>query len=250
MKRIKIPCEKCGREISKSNYSKHLNSCDGVKREPFKKLEKCPYCEKNLKNIHAGNHLRWCNKNPNINEEKLEKQREILKNARSKITSKSREKQRKNIKNAWKNGAYDNADFGKSFRGKHHSKKSKIQISNSRKKFLKENPDKHPWAKNTKFISKPCEYLKTILREKGIKFIEEFQPLLPNRFFSIDIAFPEKKIGIEVNGNQHYNKKGNLKPYYQNRHDLIENAQWNIIELHYSEVYKNDIVEKILKLII
>ena len=24
------------------------------------------------------------------------------------------------------------------------------------------------------------------------------------RFFSIDIAFPDEKIGIEVNGNQHY----------------------------------------------
>lgn len=31
---------------------------------------------------------------------------------------------------------------------------------------------------------------------------------LDDRSFSLDIAFPEKKIGIEVNGNQHYERNG------------------------------------------
>jgi very-short-patch-repair endonuclease len=242
VKRAKIKCEKCGREISRSNYSKHLKSCDGIKRNSFKKLKECPYCGKDLSNIHGGNHVRWCKKNPNINEEKLEKQRELLKKAREKITSEKRKKINKKIKEAWKKGAYKNVDHGKIFRGKHHSKESKNKISESRKKFLRENPEKHPWKKNKKFISEPCEYLKTILKENSIKFEEEYQPL-ENRYFSIDIAFPKEKIGIEINGNQHYNKNKTLKKYYQNRHNLIEAEGWKLLEFHYLEVYKDNILD-------
>ena len=62
--------------------------------------------------------------------------------------------------------------------------------------------------------------------------------------FSIDIAFPDIKFGIEVNGNQHYNSDGTLKPYYKERHDLIEKSGWILLELHYSSCYIDDILEK------
>ena len=41
-----------------------------------------------------------------------------------------------------------------------HSEESKKLISEKRIEWLKNNPDKHPWKKNTKFISIPCEILK------------------------------------------------------------------------------------------
>ncbi len=56
--------------------------------------------------------------------------------------------------------------------------------------------------------------LKKILDNINVKYVPEYNPLI-NRFFSIDIAFPDKKIGIEINGNQHYNIHGSLKEYYQ-----------------------------------
>jgi len=123
----------------------------------------------------------------------------------------------------------------------------KDKISKSRSKYLKENPDKHPWKNNDKFTSEPCEVLKEKLRRLNILFEEEYSPL-KKRNFSIDIAFPEKKIGIEVNGNQHYEKdRKTLKPYYQDRHKIFTQEGWQLIELHYLEVYSEDILEKIFK---
>lgn len=60
---------------------------------------------------------------------------------------------------------------------------------------------------------------------------------LDDRNFSIDIAFPDLKIGIEINGNQHYNPDGSLKAYYAERHNLIVEAGWKLMELHYSVAY-------------
>lgn len=91
----------------------------------------------------------------------------------------------------------------------------------------------------------PCEELKRNLKEKGFVFSEEFRPL-ENRLFRLDIAFPEKKIAIEVNGNQHYENRGKLKPYYQERHDLIESAGWKLQELHYSLCFDEDFINSFL----
>jgi very-short-patch-repair endonuclease len=128
-----------------------------------------------------------------------------------------------------------------------HSKPERNQkISISRKKFLTANPDKHPWKKSSKFDSAPCNALKNYLNSKGIKFVSEWQPL-EERFFSIDIAFPDIKFGIEVNGNQHYNKDGTLTEYYQTRHDIIEDYGWRILELHYSSCYNIELLDSILR---
>ena len=68
-------------------------------------------------------------------------------------------------------------------------------------------------------------------------------PLYPDRYFSIDIAFPDKKIGIEINGNQHYDSSGELKKYYRERHNLIEEKGWKLLEFHFKEIYKEEIIE-------
>lgn len=141
---------------------------------------------------------------------------------------------------------YDKSQVKKS----KHSEETKQKMSEVKKKWLKENPDKHSWSsKNKHFISQPCEKLKVKLTKKGITFCEEFKPL-EDRAFSIDIAFPDKKIAIEVNGNQHYvSGTLNLKPYYQDRHDLIEAAGWSILELHYLEAFNEKTVELIESLL-
>ncbi len=126
------------------------------------------------------------------------------------------------------------------------TEEARKKISEGRKRYLAENPDRHPWKKNNKFKSIPCEKVKEFLKWKKISFIEEYQPLV-DRGFSIDIAFPDIKIGIEINGNQHYNKDGSLKKYYQNRHDLIESTGWKLLELHYSIAFNLDKLELIIK---
>jgi transposase len=133
---------------------------------------------------------------------------------------------------------------------KHKGKKltdaQKEKVSIGRKKFLKENPDKHPWRKNNKFKSVPCEKVKEWLTSKAINFVEEYNPLINDRNFSIDIAFPDKMIGLEINGNQHYNRDGTLKPYYLERQTLMESKGWKIYQLHYSLCFKIEGLEKLI----
>lgn len=128
-----------------------------------------------------------------------------------------------------------------------HSEQTKKKISESRKKYLRDNKDKHPWKRKNKFISAPCENVKKYLDDNNIKYISEWSPL-EDRFYSIDIAFPDKKIGIEINGNQHYNKNGTLKEYYQKRHDDIVKAGWVLYEFHYTEGFYPERIMKHIEL--
>lgn len=131
---------------------------------------------------------------------------------------------------------YKSGKIRPSMLGKHHTDETKRKISDARKKWLRDNPERHPWKSNNKFISEPCENLKHILRSKGINFIEEYEPF-DDYNYSIDIAFPDEKIGIEVNGEQHYDRSGNLEEYYQKRHNLFEERGWKLFEIHYSKCY-------------
>jgi hypothetical protein len=120
------------------------------------------------------------------------------------------------------------------------TQEQKDNLSTKRKEFLKNNPDKHPWKNNDKFKSLPCIKVKEFLKSKNIDFIEEYPPEIEGRFFSIDIAFPDKMVALEINGNQHYEKDGSLKPYYQERHDLLIENGWNVFEIHYSACFNLD----------
>ena len=61
----------------------------------------------------------------------------------------------------------------------HHKKimsdEERNRISIGRSKFLKENPDKHPWKNNNKFKSVPCERFKKMLLEKNILFLGSYR---------------------------------------------------------------------------
>jgi len=129
------------------------------------------------------------------------------------------------------------------------SENTKKLISEKRKQFLRNNPDKHPWKLKNKFKSEPCENFKKILRENNFSFIEEFTPNC-ERNYSIDIVFPEKMIGIEINGNQHYERNGKLKQYYQDRHDYIESLGWKLYEIHYSLCFDQEYVLNLINQIL
>jgi predicted transcriptional regulator len=120
---------------------------------------------------------------------------------------------------------------------KKHTSEAKKIMSEKRKKWLKDNPEKHPWKKHDKFKSVPCENVKKFLDDLQINYIGEYDPEIDDRFFSIDIALPDKMIALEINGNQHYERSGKLKPYYQDRHDLLVNRGWDVYEIHYSACF-------------
>ena len=135
---------------------------------------------------------------------------------------------------------YLNNEIIPSFLGKHHTQETKEKISTSRKKYLSNHKDEHVWKRNSKFISIPCQNLKNKFNELGIKYIEELTPF-DDYNYSIDIAWPDIKIGIEVNGNQHYNNDGTLVEYYQKRHNIFESRGWKLYEIHYSKCYNINI---------
>lgn len=127
-----------------------------------------------------------------------------------------------------------------------HTEEIKKLLSEKQKLYLKNNPNKHPWKITTKFKSKPCEYLKEELRKNNISFVEEFGNFKDHNY-SIDIAFPNDKIGIEVNGNQHYNNDGTLKEYYKERQKYIESFGWKLYQIHYSLVYDKTVLNLIIQ---
>ncbi len=118
-----------------------------------------------------------------------------------------------------------------------HSVETKKKLSEQKKQWLQDNPDRHPWKNRDKFKSEPCEKAKEFLRQLGVSFVSEFSPQIEGRYFSIDIALPDKMIALEINGNQHYERNGQLKSYYQERHDLLTAHGWNVFEIHYSACF-------------
>lgn len=141
-------------------------------------------------------------------------------------------------------------EYGKIKRiGHKHTEETKQRISKSHKKWLSEHKDEHIWRRDSKFLSKPCENLKEYLKEHNISFVEEYEPF-DDVHYCLDIAWPDEKIAIEVNGNQHYDRNGNLSKYYLKRHKLFEDRGWKVFEVHYSKCYYIKIkdFEDILKL--
>lgn len=129
-----------------------------------------------------------------------------------------------------------------------HTDATKRRISIKRTEYLKAHPEMHVWKRNDKFRSEPCEYLKSKLREI-YTISEEYTDVLWSHNYSIDIAILEKKIAIEVNGNQHYCANGSLNSYYQTRHDYLTNEGWVVIELPYAKVYQPTILQELQQLI-
>ena len=212
-------------------------------------MNKCPWCDEPQEKKRIANHTRWCEKNPKAQEYREKVKRTISKRAglpawnagKKKETDDRLIKDGQTIKEGYATGRLT------AHKTKHAEKAKKI-LSQKRKEWLANNPDKHPWKKSSKFLSVPCEHLKSCLREKGLSFEEEFQPL-SERFFSVDIAFLKEKLAIEVNGEQHYNRDGTLKKYYAERHSLLEQNGWNVLELHYAKCYKPETIQLVINLL-
>ena len=195
----------------------------------YKRKSNCPYCNLNilgLAGFEAAQHIRWCELNPSRTRAKIKV---------CPTCNKEHTNTRSNYcdKNCSKEKSKDPA--------------VRKKISEGRIAYLVANPELHPWKRKDKHKSKPCGKVKEYLDSKNIKYVEEWQPL-SDRFFSIDIAFPDIKLGIEINGNQHYNADGTLSQYYQERHDLIVESGWTLIEVHYSSCFNFENLERIFNI--
>ena len=224
-------CKYCGKEFKTAqklgghvthcklnpNYKKNIKSCNNLPKNISLKQEVCfcKYCGKQVGNIGCLIlHEKRCKLNPNY-VPTIKQQLKI--------------------------------DKQKNKQPYTHSIETRKKLSEIRKHWLLDNKDKHVWKYNTKFLSKPCESVKQFLKDNNINFVEEYSPF-DDYNYSIDIAFPDKYIGIEINGNQHYNNDGELKEYYLNRHNLFKDRGWKLYEIHYSICfdYSNDFFNNLL----
>lgn len=196
-------------------------------------MYKCKYCSKEFKNPGAkAMHEKSCKNNPGRIEYTT------WNKGLTKDNNESVLKLSNSIKKLHESGYYK--EIYKNYSPKPISEETRKKLSDSLKRYFAENKDKHPWKNSKKFISAPCEFLKNELRQRNIQFVEEYTPF-DDYAYAIDISWPDIKIGIEVNGNQHYNSDFTLKEYYQKRHNIFEERGWKLFEIYYKHVYSLNI---------
>ncbi len=122
-------------------------------------------------------------------------------------------------------------------------------ISVKNKEFYAKHPEAHFWKGRGRVKSQPCEVFKEALRSQGIQFAAEFSPNVEGRHFSLDVAFPDQMVAVEINGTQHYDGSGKLKPYYQERHDVLERNGWKIFEIFYKVCYRPNQLADLIALV-
>jgi len=123
-------------------------------------------------------------------------------------------------------------------KGRKLSNEHKQKIREGYYKWMSEHREE--FLNYSKGQSKACEHFKQILKNNGIDFIEEYTPYWKERGFRLDIAFPDEKIGIEINGTQHYNRDGELNETSKEKQQFFENRGWKIIQIYYNDAYKEN----------
>lgn len=107
------------------------------------------------------------------------------------------------------------------------SDEHKNKISESRKKYLDENPGKIPYLLNhSSKESYPEELFRKALDERKIKgWVQEH----PIKRYSLDFAFIDKKIDVEIDGGMHNDEKVSRKDKI--RDETLSSMGWEIIRI-------------------
>lgn len=121
-----------------------------------------------------------------------------------------------------------------------HSKETKEKISKSRSKYLLDNPDKVPYRLNhSSKESYPEKYFNEIFTNEGIKLERYYRVGL----YELDFALVDKKIDIEIDGDQHYLDPKVTEIDIRRDRYLSDNG-WKIIRIKWSEYKKISKEEK------
>jgi very-short-patch-repair endonuclease len=121
-----------------------------------------------------------------------------------------------------------------------HSEETKKKISEIRKKYLKENPDKVPYRLNhSSKESYPEKYFTELFNNEGIEVTKSFHIGL----YELDFCILDKKIDIEIDGNQHYYDEKIIESD-KRRNKFLEDNGWSIIRINWSEYKKFNFDEK------
>lgn len=115
-----------------------------------------------------------------------------------------------------------------------HSEETKKKISEIRKKYLQENPDKVPYKLNhSSRESYPEKYFTELFKSEGINVIKSFHIGL----YELDFCILDKKIDIEIDGSQHYYDEKVVESD-KRRNKFLEDNGWDIVRINWSEYQK------------
>jgi very-short-patch-repair endonuclease len=121
-----------------------------------------------------------------------------------------------------------------------HTEETKKKISEIRKKYILENPDKAPYKLNhSSKESYPEKYFAELFEKENIKIEKYYQIGL----YELDFCIPDKKIDIEINGSQHYYDNKIVKSDIRRTKFLEENG-WDVINIKWSDYQKLDFDKK------
>lgn len=120
------------------------------------------------------------------------------------------------------------------------SEETKKKISQSRIKYLKENPDKVPYVLNhSRNESYPEKYFTEVFEQEGLKMTKCFRIGL----YELDFSIPDKRIDIEIDGCQHHLDK-RIKESDIRRDQYLKELGWDIIRIKWSDYQKLNEDEK------
>lgn len=219
MKRNTCRCELCGKDISLSNYNRHLRGHSNHP-ENYKETRldlNCKYCKKNFKSLKAVvQHEIRCKDNPDIQENKTiitgfnNKGRTAWNKGLTKYTNSGMKKNsesnivtmRNKINNGWK-PYFATADYWTPERCKERSEIKKL--------FYTEHPEKHP-SRILAYNRKTASYLEVIVKEwldkNAIIYIHQYRTNFKDGYRIVDFYIPDYNLYIEVDGKYwHANSK-------------------------------------------
>jgi very-short-patch-repair endonuclease len=208
-------------------------------------MSKCKWCnikfEVNDKpKGWMANHSRWCSQNPN-----LTKYKEKLADSRKSINY---ETVSTSIKQAWKDGKYDNMNFSKT--RKPLSDSHKLKISNAlRSAHL--NGRHSGWTHvntNISQMSRPEKTFQKMLQESKVydKYHIEYGYAISKYF--LDFAILNLKIDIEIDGVQHIRNISNIE--HDNKRDrFLLDSGWRVYRISIKELLENTVIQDLLSFI-
>lgn len=197
----KVLCDICGKECCKIGITQHkwrAHTEDGKKFSPNSGYVK-------------GTRVTW-------NKGLTAKTNDSLKRASETLTNR-----------------YKSGELTGSMLGKHHSQETKDKLSKIRIDYLTEHPEMVPYKLNhySNGKSYPETYWMGILDANNIEYTDEHRIGL----YSLDFAILDKKIDLEIDGDQHHLDERIAKSDIR-RTEYLESLGWRVIRVKWSEYRK------------
>lgn len=201
----------------------------------------CKFCGKICKNANSlRNHERLCKLNPERQESswvKFNHERGAWNKGLTKETD-----ERLRLQGLVLSEHYASGEIVSHNKGQTMSYEQRQKLSIARKRYLKENPDKVPYILNhhSNGDSYPEKYFKAILDNEKIEYKQNYYQ---NGYF-LDFAWPEKKLYLEIDGEQHYVDE-RIVEHDKVRTETLSNEGWVCVErIRWSEYQKLNETER------